>query len=114
MRIRIGQAIERQPVSSGDPCPFLRALVADGTLSDGQEPLGHIAKTLAGEAKKGVGAPTLPKAGINGITVLTNGFSPFKFCTISSMVCNSMCCAMALLTDRARGHASSIRWGKLT
>ena len=89
-------------------------MVADGTLSDGQEPLGHIAKTLAGVAKKGDGAPALPKAGIYGITVLTNGFSPFKFCAISSMVCNSMRCAMALLTNRVRGHVSSIRWGKLT
>ena len=89
-------------------------MVADGTLSDGQEPLGHIAKTLAGVAKKGDGAPALPKAVIYEITVLTNGLSPFKFCAISSMVCNSMRCAMALLTNRVRGHASSIRWGKLT
>ena len=76
MRLRFAQVPSVRQVSSGNPCPFLRALVADGTLPDGLEPVKHIASALVDAAKKGEGAPTLPAPGIYAVAFTANGFGP--------------------------------------
>lgn len=48
------------PVSPDNPCPFLRALVAGGTLTDDIEPLDKIAATIVDVARRGEGDPALP------------------------------------------------------
>ena len=73
MRLQTTQSAIRHSVSSGNPCPFLRALVADGTLADDIEPIGEIATKLVDVAKKGEGAPTLPATGIHAIALSANG-----------------------------------------
>ncbi len=67
---------KQHPVSPGNPCPFLRALVAAGQLADGQEPIGKIVSTIVEVAKKGDGAPKLPQAAIYGIAMAANGLGP--------------------------------------
>jgi hypothetical protein len=66
----------QHPVSPGNPCPFLRALVASGMLADGSEPISRIVSTIADVAKKGEGAPTVPPAAIYGIAMVANGLNP--------------------------------------
>ena len=66
------------PVSSGNPCPFLRALVADGKLADDVEPIGNLARVIAKVAKAGEGAPVLPAAAIYGIAMVANGYGPLS------------------------------------
>ncbi|OYU72895.1 MAG: hypothetical protein CFE32_22455, partial [Alphaproteobacteria bacterium PA3] len=47
-------------VSANNPCPFLRALVAMGRLSDDREPLAKVAAVVAAPAPAGAGRPVLP------------------------------------------------------
>lgn len=64
------------PVSPENPCPFLRALVAEGTLADTIEPLDKISATLVEVARTGEGAPELPAKAIYAIALVANGLSP--------------------------------------
>ena len=64
------------PVSPNNPCPFLRALVADGTLADDIEPLDKISTTLVDVARTGEGKPALPATAIYAIALIANGLSP--------------------------------------
>jgi hypothetical protein len=67
----------QHPVSAGNPCPFLRALVADGTLVDGVEPINNIANTIVEVAKKGEGAPDVKPGAIRVIAMIASGLSPW-------------------------------------
>lgn len=67
----------QHPVSAGNPCPFLRALVADGMLVDSVEPLSHIVSTIVEVAKKGEGAPNVKPGVIRVIAMIANGLSPW-------------------------------------
>ena len=42
-----------QPVSANNPCPFLRALVSMGKLSDDRERLAKVADVVAATARAG-------------------------------------------------------------
>ena len=64
------------PVSANNPCPFLRALVAAGKLSDDREPLDKVAAVIVATASAGDGSPVLPSAAIVGIGVVANGLDP--------------------------------------
>jgi hypothetical protein len=64
------------PVSAGNPCPFLRALVAQGLLADGVEPLGKVTSTIVAVARAGEGRPALPAAAIWAIALIAHGLSP--------------------------------------
>jgi hypothetical protein len=64
------------PVSASNPCPFLRALVATGKLSDAREPLTKVAAVVAATAQAGDGAPVLPREAIYAIGSVANGLSP--------------------------------------
>lgn len=65
-----------QPVSGNNPCPFLRALVAQGHLADDTEPLGNVARVITRVAKGGEGSPSLPAPAIYGIALIANGLGP--------------------------------------
>jgi hypothetical protein len=66
------------PVSGGNPCPFLRALVADGRLADDTEPIGKLAGVIADAAARGEGRPALPRAAIAAIALVANGLGPLS------------------------------------
>ena len=66
------------PVSPNNPCPFLRALVAQGKLADDTEPLTKVASVIAKTARGGEGSPVLPAAAIYGIAMIANGVGPFS------------------------------------
>ena len=66
----------QQPVSAGNPCPFLRAVVASGQLPDGLAPLSTVVSTILDVVKKGEGAPKIPAAAAYAIAVSANGLSP--------------------------------------
>ncbi len=65
-------------VSRNNPCPFLRALVAQGQLADDTEPLSKVASVIVDAAKGGEGSPALPAAAIYGIAMIANGIGPFS------------------------------------
>lgn len=64
------------PVSSGNPCPFLRAMVASGHIDGHQEPLAHIKDVVA--AARGGTVLTGQAAGFASyvIALFANGFAP--------------------------------------
>ncbi len=64
------------PVSPDNPCPFLRAPVAEGTLGDTIEPLDKISATLVEVARTGEGSPELPAKAIYAIALIANGLGP--------------------------------------
>ena len=105
MRLRFAQVPSVRQVSSGNPCPFLRALVADGTLPDGLEPVKHIASALVDAAKKGEGAPTLPAPGIYAVAFTANGLALQMSCTTCGMACSSMPSVTGPMTKKALAPA---------
>ena len=64
------------PVSANNPCPFLRALVASGKLSDEREPITKVAAVVAATARAGDGHPVLPRTAIFAIASVANGLGP--------------------------------------
>ncbi len=66
------------PVSANNPCPFLRALVAQGKLADDTEPLGQVASVIVRVAKGGEGSPALPAPAIYGVALIANGLGPLS------------------------------------
>ncbi|MEO8805872.1 MAG: hypothetical protein ABI433_07310 [Burkholderiaceae bacterium] len=65
-------------VSSNNPCPFLRALVAEGLLPDDKAPIGAVAKSIVAVAANGDGAPKLPEAAVRAIALVANGLTPLQ------------------------------------
>lgn len=70
--------MSKQAVSSGNPCPFLRALVSEGLVNDKYEPVSRLAETIVKVARTGEGKPELPFRKIVLIAVMANGLSPFS------------------------------------
>jgi len=66
------------PVSANNPCPFLRALVATGRLSDDREPLAKVAAVVAATARAGDGRPVLPRQAVFAIGSVANGLGPLS------------------------------------
>lgn len=72
-------AIPRSPqVSPNNPCPFLRALVAQGLLADDVVSLGTVTSTIVKVANAGDGQPELPAAAIRAIALVANGLTPLQ------------------------------------
>ncbi len=67
---------EAHPVSPGNPCPFLRAMVASGHIDGHQEPLAHIKDVVA--AARGGSVLSGQAAGYASsvIALFANGFAP--------------------------------------
>jgi hypothetical protein len=68
----------QHPVSANNPCPFLRALVSMGKLSDAREPLAKVAEVVVATAHAGDGRPVLPLAAILAIGSVANGLGPLS------------------------------------
>ena len=66
------------PVSANNPCPFLRALVSTGKLSDDREPLAKVAAVVAAAARAGDGRPVLPCKAVFAIGSVANGLGPLS------------------------------------
>lgn len=65
-------------VSANNPCPFLRALVAQGLVPDDKLAIGELTQTIVAVAERGDGAPKLPAAAVRLIAVMANGLSPLR------------------------------------
>jgi hypothetical protein len=65
-------------VSPNNPCPFLRALVAQRLLPDGTVALGELSRTVAQVARTGEGRPRLPAAAVYAIGLIAHGLSPVE------------------------------------
>jgi hypothetical protein len=65
-------------VSPNNPCPFLRALVAQGLVADDAAAIGEVTEVIVRVAKAGDGEPRLPAAAIRAIALIANGLSPLK------------------------------------
>jgi hypothetical protein len=65
-------------VSPDNPCPFLRALVAQGLLADDVSPLGEVTDVIMKVADAGDGQPQLPAAAIRAIALIANGLGPLQ------------------------------------
>lgn len=63
-------------VSSGNPCPVLRALVAEGLANDQFEPVGRLAATISQMAVASDGGKKLSKSLVALIAVTANGLNP--------------------------------------
>lgn len=68
----------RHAVSANNPCPFLRALVSMGELSDEHEPLAKVVAVVAATARAGDDAPALPRTAIFAIASVANGLGPLS------------------------------------
>jgi hypothetical protein len=68
--------IRMQEVSPGNPCPFLRALVAQEYLEDGTVPLETVGRTIVQVAATGEGSPRLPERLVRAIAMIANGLGP--------------------------------------
>jgi hypothetical protein len=79
----VKKAVEPHAVSANNPCPFLRALVALGRLSDDREPLAKVAAVVVATAHAGDGRPVLPNTAIYVIALVANGWARFR-CSIPS------------------------------
>lgn len=65
-------------VSPDNPCPFLRALVSQGQLPNGDVPLAEVARVIAVVAAAGDAKEKLPAAAVVAIALAANGVSPLQ------------------------------------
>jgi hypothetical protein len=63
-------------VSPNNPCPFLRALVAEGLLDNRVATVGQATEVIERVAATGEGNPSLPSLAVRLIAVLSTGLSP--------------------------------------
>lgn len=63
-------------VSPNNPCPFLRALVAQGLLDNRVATVGQATEVIERVAATGEGKPSLPSLAVRLVAVLSNGLSP--------------------------------------
>ena len=63
-------------VSPNNPCPFLRALVAQGLLDNRVATVGHATEVIERVAATGEGNPSLPSLAVRLIALLSNGLGP--------------------------------------
>jgi hypothetical protein len=65
-------------VSPNNPCPFLRALVAQGSLPDESASIGDVTAAVLAAARRGEGNPNLPSLAIRAIALIANGLNPVQ------------------------------------
>lgn len=65
------------PVSSGNPCPFLRGLVGTGLINNGEVPINKLLDAIDDMvATRDNGTPDLPRSGLRAVALTANGFMP--------------------------------------
>lgn len=71
--------VPKYPVSPGNPCPILRALVSHGLYNEKKEPIGYATQLLLRFAQSGEGTPSLNPFLAPIILFIANGigFQPF-------------------------------------
>lgn len=69
-------ADDPRSVSPNNPCPFLRALVAQGLLDNRAATIGDATAVIERVAATGAGDPQLPGLAIRLIALLANGLGP--------------------------------------
>jgi len=69
---------DKAPVSAGNPCPFLRMMVAQKMVADAGAPIGELTASIVKVARTGDGSPQLPGAAIRAIALIANGLSPLQ------------------------------------
>ncbi|HEX6706024.1 MAG TPA: hypothetical protein VF169_14785 [Albitalea sp.] len=78
-----GERMARKPgsieVSPNNPCPFLRALVAQGLVADDVASVGEVTRVIMDVTRAGDGEPRLPAAAIRAIALIANGLGPLQF-----------------------------------
>jgi hypothetical protein len=72
----VPNAKNKVKVSPNNPCPFLRALVQQGLLSNDVAVLGDVASAIVKVAKAGEGSPKVPGPAIQAIGLIANGLGP--------------------------------------
>lgn len=65
-------------VSPNNPCPFLRALVSQGQLPNGDVSLAEVTRVIAEVAAVGDAQEKLPAAAVMAIALAANGLSPLQ------------------------------------
>lgn len=65
-------------VSPDNPCPFLRALVSQGQLPNGDVSLAEVARVVVEVAAAGDSEEKLPAAAVVAIALAANGLSPLQ------------------------------------
>ena len=107
---RSGDAPSRSfAVSPNNPCPFLRALVAEGFVDGHTVPLSTLSRTIkAASGERGLNERL---AGLKTylVALIANGFNPCACCVAAGPEHKSMNCATARWTSTAAVHASSTR-----
>jgi hypothetical protein len=68
----------KRVVSSNNPCPFLRALVAEGYVSGHIEKLGAISDTIVTAGGGTFEKPEVKKSAVYLIAMVANGLSPLR------------------------------------
>jgi hypothetical protein len=66
----------QRKVSPGNPCPFLRALVAQGLLDDRIATIGDATQAIERVVATGEGHPQVPSLAVRLIALLANGLFP--------------------------------------
>ncbi len=65
-------------VSPNDPCPFLRALVAEGYVSDHVEPLGELVDTIVAASGGPTSKTKVSRPAVFVIALIANGLNPVR------------------------------------
>ena len=65
-------------VSPNNPCPFLRALVSQGQLPNGDVSLAEVTRVVVEVAAAGDSKEKLPAAAVAAIALAANGLSPLQ------------------------------------
>lgn len=69
---------KRHRVSPNNPCPFLRALVSQGQLPNGDVSLAEVTRVVVEVAAAGDSKEKLPAAAVVAIALAANGLSPLQ------------------------------------
>ena len=72
------QTTKPHRVSPNNPCPFLRALVSQGQLPNGDVSLAEVTRVVVEVAAAGDSKEKLPAAAVAAIALAANGLSPLQ------------------------------------
>ena len=99
--------VSQAGVSPNNPCPFLRAVVAEGFVDGHVVPLARLSQIV--EAASGEKGLKKKLAGLKTylVALIANGLNPCACCAASGPAPSSTPCAMVRWTSTAAARASS-------